>query len=97
MTNTTSISMNVPLEVASYFRIADETMKNDQKILMMFPYIKNGILSYGRVAEILGINKFELLATYERFGIPYIDISWEEAMEDAQTCMEFMKKKEQSK
>ena len=34
---------------------------------------RNGILSHGRVAQILGINKWDLIKLYDELGFPYLN------------------------
>lgn len=39
--------------------------------MMIYPYIKNLIISHGRAAEILGISKWELITLYDNMA--YLD------------------------
>ena len=41
--------------------------------MLLYPYIKNLTISYGRAAEILGICKQELIELYDNLGLPYLD------------------------
>jgi len=50
--------------------------------LYLYPFIKNEMLSYGRVANILGITKWELIKIYGDYEIPYIDMDMEELEHD---------------
>lgn len=52
--------------------------------LLMYPQIKNGTLSHGKVAELLGVNKYDLIDWYDELGIPYYNISPEDVEKDMQ-------------
>ena len=88
----TECAIKMPEQAVQYVENSDETMMNEQRALMMYPYIKNGVLSHGRVAELLGMNKFELVAIYERFGIPFISMSWNDVEADVKNCFSVMNK-----
>lgn len=78
--------MEVPQEALPFFEIKDAVLLNEQRALMMFPFVKNGVLSRGRVAELLGMNKFDLISIYQRFGMPFIDSPIEDLEEDIANC-----------
>ena len=81
-----TITMEVPQEALPFFEIKDAVLLNEQRALMMFPFVKNGVLSRGRVAELLGMNKFDLISIYQRFGMPFIDSPIEDLEEDIANC-----------
>ncbi len=60
--------------------------KNDAEItrnaMLVCPYIKSGVISHGKAAEMLGINKINLITLYGKLGLPYFDESEEEFEED---------------
>ena len=45
----------------------------ERNAIIMYPYIRNGILSHGRVAQILGIKKLDLIRLYDEYGFPYLN------------------------
>lgn len=53
--------------------------------LLLYPQIKNGTLSCGKVAELLGINKYDLFDWYSDLGFSYFDITTEDVQEDMRT------------
>lgn len=73
-----SVVLNVPEEMERYVNISDEKMEIERNALMLYPFIKNLVISHGRAAEILGIPKWKLIELYAQFGIPYLDMSDEE-------------------
>ena len=53
--------------------------------LFLYPSIVNNTISHGRVAELLGMSKMELIELYGRLGIPYLNMTDEEFEEEVQT------------
>ena len=53
--------------------------------MLLYPFIRNLTISHGRAAEILGVHKTDLIEFYDSMGIPYLDQSEEELMEDLET------------
>ena len=60
----------------------EEELRN---ALLLYPSIANDTISHGRAAELLGMNKMELIKLYSRLGIPYLDMTDEELEEEIQT------------
>ena len=60
--------------------------------LLLYPYILNQSISYGRAAEILGIGKSELLDIYDKLGYSYLDLIQDELEEDIDTYLQLKKK-----
>ena len=50
--------------------------------MLVYPYIKSGVMSHGKAAEMLGLHKIELIALYGKLGLPYFDETEEEFEED---------------
>ena len=77
-----SINILVPEEMAPYIFSDDKEMKLIQDAMMLYPLIKNQTVSHGRVAQILGVNKRDLIDLYSSMGIPYLNQSEEELLSD---------------
>ena len=71
----------------------------ERRALAVYPYIKNGMISHGRVAEMLGVRKDELIELYGNLGIAYFDMDIEEVEEEILIYKKLKKhhKKEQAK
>ncbi len=41
--------------------------------MLVYPYIKSGVLSHGKAAELLGLRKTALITLYGKLGLPYFD------------------------
>ena len=79
----TSIEINLPASVKDY--VMDETTEEMRNALLLYPSIANNTISHGRAAELLGMNKMELIKLYSRIGIPYLDMTDKEFEEEIRT------------
>ena len=82
---TVNIQLTVPEGMTPY--LADEDMEHsyERNAMILFPYIQNLTISYGRAAEILGVHKTDLIEFYDSLGIPYLNQSEEELFDDLAT------------
>ena len=53
-------------------------MDKEKDLLVLYPYIRDGIISHGRAAEILGIPKWDLIERYAQLGFPYFNMDIQE-------------------
>ena len=83
---TVMVPMNVPEGMAPYLNsINDSESVFARNAMLLYPFIKNMTISHGRAAEILGVRKTDLIGFYDSMGIPYLDQSEAELMEDLAT------------
>ena len=81
---TVNIQLTVPEDMVPY--LADDMEHSfERNAMVLFPYIQNLTISYGRAAEILGVHKTDLIEFYDSLGIPYLNQSEEEILEDLAT------------
>ena len=82
---TVNIQLMVPEDMTPY--IMDEDMEHSfaRNAMILFPYIQNLTISYGRAAEILGVHKTDLIEFYDSLGVPYLNQNEEELLEDLAT------------
>jgi len=81
---TVNIQLTVPEDMVPY--LADDMEHSfERNAMVLFPYIQNLTISYGRAAEILGVHKTDLIEFYDSLGIPYLNQSEEELLEDLAT------------
>ena len=78
----TEVSISVPQMMAEYTVSNDEKSNLIRNAMILFPYIQNETISHGKAAQILGINKLDLIALYSTLGIPYLDQTKEELESD---------------
>lgn len=79
------VSMEMPDEMVVFAKpvTKDEQLKVNAMIL--YPYIRQGTISHGKAAEILGIFKMDLITLYGKMGLPYIEMSDDEIEEELET------------
>ena len=72
-----NVTIRVPSEMKRYLQNTNEKTEMCRNALMLYTYILNGSISYGRAAEILGVDKWKLIEFYDEIGLPYLsqDIS----------------------
>lgn len=78
----TKVEIDVPIEIVPYTVLEDKEAQMIRNAMLVFPYIKNGVMSHGKAAEMLGLHKIDLITLYGKLGLPYFDESIEEIDED---------------
>lgn len=78
----TTVEITIPEEMKRFVTSLDEEDTRERNAILLYPFIRNQIISHGRAAEILGMHKTDLIACYDRMGFPYLDQSREEVEED---------------
>ena len=81
----TETTIRIPTKMIAYIQSATEDDELQRNAMMLYPYIKNGTISHGRAAEILGISKLKLIDLYGDCGLPYFDIERSEIEKEIQT------------
>lgn len=78
----TKVEIDVPVEIVPYIVLEDKEAQKTRNAMFVYPYIKNGVISHGKAAEMLGLHKIDLIMLYGKLGLPYLDESIEEVNED---------------
>ena len=78
----TKIEIDVPEEIVPFAVLEDKEAQITRNAMLVYPYIKNGAISHGKAAEMLGIQKMDLIVLYGKLGLPYFDETEEEFEED---------------
>jgi predicted HTH domain antitoxin len=87
------IEIEVPKSLLNYIDYNDKNNLNKLSKLMLYQLIKEGKISFGKAAEILGMNKITFITDLGKMGMPYFDSSIDEVMEDAKNVGIFMEDK----
>ncbi|MDE7477526.1 MAG: UPF0175 family protein [Lachnospiraceae bacterium] len=74
--------LKIPSELIFLLSESDEKIEMQRNALLLYPYIHNQTISYGRAAEILEMNKYELIDIYEDLGLPYYSMDFSEVEEE---------------
>ncbi|MGN0155472.1 MAG: UPF0175 family protein [Lachnospiraceae bacterium] len=81
----TNVELQVPTQMKEYVQKKDEKSVLLRNAMLLYPFIKDCTISHGKAAEILGINKLDLIAIYSSMGLAYFDMSEDELEEDMAT------------
>ena len=76
------VEIDVPEEIVPYTVLEDKDAQITRNAMLLYPYIKNGVMSHGKAAEMLGLHKIDLITLYGKLGLPYFDETEEEFEED---------------
>ena len=52
----------------------DEITAFKRAAFLLYAYIDAGMISHGKAAELLGVDKFDLIDFYGGYGIPYVTL-----------------------
>ncbi len=78
----TKVEIDVPEEIVPYTVPKDKDAQIIRNAMLVYPYIKSGVISHGKAAEMLGLHKIDLITLYGKLGLPYFDETEEEFEED---------------
>lgn len=73
------VEIDVPEEIVQFTVLPDPDAQIKRNAMLVYPYIQDGTISHGKAAEMLGMNKLDLIALYGKLGLPYLDMSQEES------------------
>ena len=80
-----TVDMELPNEMVTYAMPQSKEEQLVRNAMMLYPYIRRGVISHGRAAEILGVFKMDLITLYGELGLPYIEMTDEEIEEELET------------
>ena len=85
MVTVESVTIKVPVSMSKYLATSNPETELLRNALLLYPYILNQTISHGHAAEILGINKSELIDLYDKLGISYFDMILEDLENELNT------------
>ncbi len=62
--------------------LGEKGLSFEQSAMLLYPMIRNLVISHGRAAEILVVRKWDLIEFYNKMGIPYLNQSKEDLDEE---------------
>jgi len=87
------VSFDVPAQIVQFVMVNDDRSEQIRDAMMVYPYIKNGTISHGKAAEMLGMNKLDLISLYSSMGVDYFDLSEAEFKDELSTYSKLTQKK----
>jgi len=76
------IEIEVPTELLKYVNYRDTDYQKKIRELMIYELIKDERISFGKGAELLGIDKITLIMDLGKMGIPYFDLDIKDVLTD---------------
>jgi hypothetical protein len=70
----TDVNIKVPDGLVMYLKPQNQHDELVRNAMLLYPHIKNHIISHGKAAEILGIPKYDLIELYDNLGLAYLDM-----------------------
>lgn len=70
--------IKIPREMKVFLTGSDKRTELQNRAMLLYPYIYNQTISHGRAAELLGMNKYDLIELYEDLGLPYYNMDFSE-------------------
>ena len=89
---TVNINIDVPEAMTLYLDNEDKDRTFERNAMMLYPFIHSTAISHGKAAEILGVNKIDLIEFYNSYGISYLNQSKDELLEDLETLNKLKEK-----
>ncbi|MCD8038145.1 MAG: UPF0175 family protein [Lachnospiraceae bacterium] len=77
-----TVEIKIPESIEKYTVLYDNDDLQIRNAMLVYPYIKKEIISYGKAAELLGMSKIELIQLYGKLGFAYFDETSEELEEE---------------
>ena len=89
MVTTECVTIEVPVGMSKYLVTMTPETELTRNALLLYPYILNQTISHGRAAELLGINKSDLIDLYDKLGYSYFDMTMDDLDDEMNTFREF--------
>ena len=78
-------SIRYPEEMSFVFTLDDQENTLMRDALFLYPYVVQGKLSTGRVAEIIGTDRLSVMDFYESNGLPWLSYTADDLRDDIET------------
>lgn len=88
--NTIRMEFEMPSEILNYVSVSDSDYSARVRELMVYTLVKDGKMSFGKGAQMLGINKIDFITDLGKLGIPYFDEDIAEIESDLETLDKIM-------
>lgn len=87
-----NVQIDIPEALAPFINSKNEQEQLLRNAMIIFPFIQDETISYGRAAEILNLKKIDLIQLYGSLGLPYFNQTKEELEEDLQNIKSVMRR-----
>ena len=82
--------IEIPAAILAFLPMDDATIRTRLFKLLLVDLARQGIISFGRAAELAGVDKMAFITEMGHMGIPYYDVDISEVLSDAETVRQTM-------
>ena len=87
-----NVQITIPKALKPFVAVETEQEILVRNAMIIFPFIQNETISYGKAAEILNLRKLDLITLYGKMGLPYFNQTEEELEEDLKNIRSVLEK-----
>ena len=87
-----NVQITIPKALKPFVAVETEQEILVRNAMIIFPFIQNETISYGKAAEILNLRKLDLITLYGKMGLPYFNQTKEELEEDLKNIRSVLEK-----
>lgn len=91
MLKTVKMELEIPESLKNFLDVNSTEKPEKMNAMLVYPYIQDGTISYGRAAELIGMHKLDLISLYGDMGIDYIEMDESEFEDELNTVGELMR------
>ena len=85
------LELELPDVILGYLQMDDEKIKKRVYMLLLADIARQGIITFGKAAELAGLDKIAFITAIGHMGIPYFGEDISEVINDAETVNQTMK------
>ena len=87
-----NIQITIPKALKPFVAVETEQEILVRNAMIIFPFVHNETISYGKAAEILNLRKLDLITLYGKMGLPYFNQTKEELEDDLKNIKSALEK-----
>ena len=92
MTDIINVQITIHEALKPFVAVETEQEILVRNAMIIFPFVHNETISYGKAAEILNLRKLDLITLYGKMGLPYFNQTEEELEDDLKNIKSALEK-----
>jgi predicted HTH domain antitoxin len=80
-----TVPMKIPEGMAPFLEDESSEQRFQRNAMFLYSLIQDQRISYGRAAEILGVSKWSLIEFFNQMGVPYLNQTKSDLLEELRT------------
>ena len=85
------LEIEIPGAIAGFLQMDNEKIKTRINKLLLVDLVRQGVISFGKAAELAGVDRMSFIIEMGHMGIPYFDGDFSEILNDVETVGRTMK------